>query len=180
MRVTPVALALTASLLVAPSAPAHTQARAQATVTDRVTVRDRQGDAGDPDIDVSRFRVTATSSEVRFQVVLPRRLGPGEPIQGLVVLMHDRRHEYYVTGNRTAGSVVFAVRRTGDRTYHERSRGTSRTFTRRGVLTLVVPVGSFRGARLHLDKIYAHLGPIGTGHTEKDHVTPPSRALRLR
>ena len=61
----------------------------------------------------------------------------------------------------------------------EHRAGTSRTFTRAGRLTLRVPLTSFTGRRVVIDRVYTHLGPGHRPHPEGPRRTS-SRPLRLR
>ncbi|MCB0896598.1 MAG: hypothetical protein H6529_09920 [Nocardioides sp.] len=175
---------------VAPAAHATQASPAASARSERLVVHDPRGDvrpADAPDgrdIDARRTAYSvgrsAGATVVRFVVDLPRRLPARDHLQGLVVFMHGGGHDYYVSGNQTPDSVVFADRGPGQDAYVEHRAGTSRTFTRAGRLTLRVPLTSFTGRRVVIDRVYTHLGPLGTGHTPKDHVAPPSRPLRLR
>lgn len=175
---------------VAPAAHATQASPAASARSERLVVHDPRGDvrpADAPDgrdIDARRTAYSvgrsAGATVVRFVVDLPRRLPARDHLQGLVVFMHGGGHDYYVSGNQTPDSVVFADRGPSQDAYVEHRAGTSRTFTRAGRLTLRVPLTSFTGRRVVIDRVYTHLGPLGTGHTPKDHVAPPSRPLRLR
>mgnify|MGYP007042077892 CR=1 FL=1 len=197
LALVPAAATLAVALLAVGAAVAHTADAADAADAadtahrgDRLTVHDPLHDVhpsdarGRSDIDARRIAFSVDRADgravVRFVVDLPRRVPAREHLQGFVVWMHGGGHDYYVTGNQTPESVVFADRRPGKRAYDERSRGTGRTFTRTGHVVLRVPLASFSGRRLVIDRVYTHLGPLGTGHVPRDRIAPPPRALHLR
>lgn len=194
LALVPAAATLAVALLAVGAAVAHTADAADTADTahrgDRLTVHDPLHDVhpsdaeGRSDIDARRIAFSVDRRDgravVRFVVDLPRRVPAREHLQGFVVLMHGGGHDYYVTGNQTPDSVVFADRRPGRQAYDERSRGTGRTFTRTGHVVLRVPLASITGRRLVIDRVYTHLGPLGTGHVPRDRIAPPPRALHLR